>query len=50
MINTIEGQGGENEKSGFCSLLLGESAIGWILGAWEERKKRDNKKRNMHRE
>lgn len=42
MINTI---GGKNEKSGFCSLLLGESAIGWILGAREERKERDNKKK-----
>lgn len=45
MINTIERQGGENEKSGFCSLLLGQSVIGWILGAREERKERDNKKK-----
>lgn len=45
MINTIERQGAKNEKSGFCSLLLGESAAGCFLGAREERKERDNKKR-----
>lgn len=49
MINTIARQGGKNEKSGFCSLLLGESAVGWMLGAREERKERDLKKK-MHRE
>lgn len=49
MRNTMGKEGGENEKSGFCSLLLAASETGCILGDREEREERGGEENEVQR-